>query len=296
MTSKRTLLTILVLSLLLIGALLPSTAAAQQAITLDQVDIRVWPEFDQPSVLVIYSGSVAGPVEEPLDLQFTLPPNVTLNAVAYPDSTTGDLLNAESSLDGQTLTLTTPTGGFHVEVYDPALQVNGQGRAYSLSWQSPYPVNALSWEIQQPAGASDVSIIPAADDTGSDQFGLPVYFIHQTGIQAGQDATIVLEYTKSTDALTAEQLGLLSEGTGVGSTQQPPTGSTGAGGWVWYVVGVVLLVAAAAVVYFFVIRRTPLPARAKPARQSGSKRFCTRCGKPVSSGDVYCRHCGAKLK
>jgi hypothetical protein len=296
MTSNKTLLTILALALLLIGALLPSTAAAQEAITLDQVEIRVWPEFDQPSVLVIYSGSVAGPVEEPLELQFTLPPNVTVNAVAYPDSTTGDLLNTESSLDGQTLTLTTPNGAFHIEVYDPALQINGQGRAYSLSWQSPYPVNELSWEIQQPAGASGMSTIPAADDTGSDQFGLPVYFIHQTGIQAGQDATIVLEYTKPTDALTAEQLGLLDEGTGVGAAQQPQASSTGAGGWVWYVVGVVLIVAAAAGAYFFVFRRTPLPARAKPSRQSGSKRFCTRCGKPVAPGDVYCRHCGAKLK
>jgi hypothetical protein len=296
MTSKKTLLISLVLALLLTGALLPSTAAAQEAITLDQVEIRVWPEFDRPSVLVIYSGSVAGPVEEPLELQFTLPPNVTVNAVAYPDSTTGELLNTESSLDGQTLAFTTPNGGFHVEVYDPALQVDGQGRAYSLSWQSPYPVSALSWEVQQPAGASGMSIIPAADDTGSDQFGLPVYFIHQTGIEAGRAATIVLEYTKPSDALTAAQLGLLDEGTGVGAAQQPPTGSAGAGGWVWYVVGAVLIAAAAAAVYFFVIRRAPLPARAKSSRPSGSKRFCTRCGKPVASGDVYCRHCGAKLK
>jgi hypothetical protein len=107
----------------------------------------------------------------------------------------------------------------------------------------------------------------------------------------------VLEYTRSTDALTAAQLGLLDEGTGAGSTTQPPqAASTGAGGWVWYVVGVVLIVAAAVGVYFFVIRRPPMPARARPSHSSGSKKFCTRCGKPVSSGDVFCRHCGAKLK
>jgi hypothetical protein len=283
------------LALLLIGALLPSTAAAQEAITLDSVEIRIWPEFDRPAVLVIYSGTVAGGAEEPLDLQITLPPNVTVNAAAYLDSATSQLLNAESALDGQTLTLTTPNGSFHVEFYDPALQIDGRGRAYSLSWQSPYPVSELSWEIQQPAGASDFSLIPAADDSGTDQFGLPVYFLNQTDLEAGQRATIVLEYTKPTDALTADQLGLLDEGTGGAAGQgQPPSG---VGRWVWYVVGAALVIAAAAGAYFFFLRPSAAPVRGGPSsRRAAPKKFCTQCGKPVAPGDVFCRHCGAKLK
>jgi hypothetical protein len=290
MTPNKTLAVILLLAILLGGALLPSTAAAQEAITLDSVEIRIWPEFDRPAALVIYSGAVAGTVEAPLDLQITLPPNVTLNAAAYLDSATGQLLNAEGALDGQTLTLTTPNGSFHVEFYDPALQIDGRNRAYSLSWQSPYPVNALSWQIQQPAGASDLSLIPAADEEGTDQFGLPTYFVEQTGLEAGRAATVVLEYTKPTDTLTADQLGLLDEGAGGAADQGQPR--SGVGGWVWYVGGVLLIAAAATGTYLY-LRRPAAPVRGK---RPASNRFCTQCGRPVEPGDAFCRHCGAKLK
>ena len=297
MTSNKNHQIILVLALLLSGVfLLPPAANAQTAITLETVEIRVWPEFDRPSVLVIYSGVVAGGVDEPLELQFSLPPSATLNAAAYLDVTTGQLLNAESEVTGQTLTLTTPNGSFHIEVYDPTIQVDGQQRAYSLAWESVYPVNRLSWEIQQPAGAGDLTLIPAPDEVGSDRFGLPTYFVNQTNVEAGQIATVVLEYSRQSTALTAEQLGLTDQGTGGGGEQNQlqPGGAARVGGWAWFVGGAALVVAAAAGAYFY-LNRSARPRRARPARQPASKKFCTRCGKPVAPGDAFCRHCGAKL-
>lgn len=50
---------------LVIGSLIAATplaARAQDAPTLATLTIQLWPEFDQPSVLVFYVGSIEGEV------------------------------------------------------------------------------------------------------------------------------------------------------------------------------------------------------------------------------------------
>ena len=66
------------LLILLLFALLtiPLPANAQGQVSLDTVTIQLWPEFDQPSMLVILNIQLAPSVSLPSELTFQLPKKV----------------------------------------------------------------------------------------------------------------------------------------------------------------------------------------------------------------------------
>lgn len=267
-------------------------ARAQEPPVIDTLAVRVWPEFDQPSALVFYVGQVAEGTALPVELRLPLPPGVTVSAAAYLDSTTNTLLQAESAQEGNELVLASPNGTFWVEFYDAALQVDGDQRSYTLTLTAPYTINTLTYEVQSPYGARGLNVQPAGGSTGTDQYGLPVYSITQSAVAAGAPLTLSFTYTKTSTALSVEQIpaGQSTSG-GSGGAAPPASSSRGASPLVWVLAGMggALVIGGAA--YWFLLRRS---AGAQPA--DGARGFCTACGKPVQAGDRFCRHCGAKLK
>ncbi|MEM7033457.1 MAG: hypothetical protein AAF629_28150, partial [Chloroflexota bacterium] len=74
-------------------------ANAQAKIELERLSIEIWPEFDRPSTLVIYRGSLAESVPLPALVQFHLPKYLSeLNAAASFD-TENRLINAPYQLE-----------------------------------------------------------------------------------------------------------------------------------------------------------------------------------------------------
>ena len=65
----------LLLSLFL-TSLLTGTALAQSPVPLEILNIALWPEYDQPEVLIIYRGQIAEDVPLPAQVSFDLPADV----------------------------------------------------------------------------------------------------------------------------------------------------------------------------------------------------------------------------
>jgi hypothetical protein len=59
-----------------------SFASAQSDVTLASVDVQLWPEYDQPSMLVIVDFLVDASTTLPVDLTFRIPKDANLIAVA----------------------------------------------------------------------------------------------------------------------------------------------------------------------------------------------------------------------
>lgn len=183
----------------------PGPARAQEAPAIERLTIAVWPEFDQRAALVFYIGELAGDTQLPATVSFELPPGAAVHAVAYRNET-GGLSNLPFDIAGDLLTLTTPNGSFHVEFYDTALAFDGDARRYTLAWQAAEPVSALTWEVQQPAAASDLALSPGGATLHRDDYGLPLYRIDAGAVPPGTPAELTLEYTKPTPALTLSLL------------------------------------------------------------------------------------------
>jgi len=308
------------MALLLVTVLAsPRLARAQDdggegaAITLARLRIELWPEFDRPNVLVIYSGQVAGASGE-VTLTFAMPPGATFNAAAYTDPQTGDLLQAQSTVEGGAVTMTSPNGTFHVEFYDPHFDTSLAERSYTYTWGGDYAVASLDWFVQQPPTAQGFATEPAgAASSGS--FGLTYQVVAVGEIAAGETASVTLRYTKTDDTLTAD---LLPSPSAAPEESIPQESSVPPGAINTTTVLVTLLVLAGigligGGLYLYNRSREEgeealLPRatqRRRGRRRSGRRvaasgsapRFCTHCGTPVADpSDRFCRHCGAPLR
>jgi hypothetical protein len=285
---------------------------------LSRLAIRLWPEFDKPGVLVFLVGQTAADTPLPAELKFTIPPGATINAIAYIDETRNVLTDqVESSVDGQTVSITTPNGNFHIEFYDPALTIDGAKRSYSYTWQQDMIVDSVIWQVEQPVGASGFTVSPAGGGLGTDENGLPAYELDGGAIPAGAASTVTVSYSKADDSLSIEAIAAAATippaSTG---TSAPPTSGDSTGIIIAAVI-LALAVVISAFMYFrssggarFGVRVIPpsgsgreggsrgggKPAKSAGQKESRGQRFCAQCGQPAKPGDQFCRKCGTKLR
>lgn len=118
---KKITWSILILAVLLI----PFPAFSQSATRLSNLVVDLWPEYDRPSVLVIYHATLAAETNLPTELTFRIPaaagePNAV--AVRQPD---GQLFSVdyETQISGEweLITFTATLPEIQLEYYDPGL-------------------------------------------------------------------------------------------------------------------------------------------------------------------------------
>jgi hypothetical protein len=285
---------------------------AQESPRLASLQIAIWPEFDREAMaLVILRGELADEVPLPATVAMRIPASSGgPAAVAYADSDTATLLNLEYELAAAEasllVTFTTPGPYFQVELYDP-LSVDTSNRSYTYLWPGDLAVDDLALEVQQPAGATDLSIDPDLGDStvGPDQLE---YRNAQMGsFEAEKPLAVNLTYTKADLRTSSEILGIA----GADAPAPPQVESDDGVPTIAIVAAVIatLVVVAGAVAYWRWQRRLalvplgPAPGRRRGRRgRSGSAEkpktdtFCTECGDPLLPGQRFCPECGTPAK
>ena len=317
---------ILFLSVIM-AIILAAPARAQAPTPLDNLTIAFWPEYDQPSVLVIYRATVPEDVSLPAPVSFTLPQTVaSVHAVAYVDEERGTLVNIQpfdfvAGASGKVLSFTTPARQFQFEYYSSdMLSFDENRRQLSFSFTPSAAISALTLELQQPSQADEFNSDPAPTLTESRPDGL-TYTLYDLGdVPAGQSVSLEVRYTRPTDELSVSRL----EGVNVTTDiEQKPVEVGGGGlmenlGPILIAVGVLLLVGALG--YWFWSQRTvgiPEPSRRQPAPQPrraprrreaapsrtfpapgdrGLAAYCHRCGTKLREDAQFCHACGAERR
>lgn len=287
----------------------PPPTYAQAEVTLDALTIELWPEYDQPSMLVILRGTLAPSVRLPATVVIHIPAaSGGPNAVAAQEPN-GKLLTAPftttTSGDAIAVSLQTNRASFQMEYYDPGLTISDASRAYTFRWVADFPTRAATLRVQEPLDTHDLSVEPPVTLAGSGDFGLNYYTTALGQIAAGQTILLKLRYAKSTARLSVEATRPSAPSAAVATAGAPVS----APAWLglndtarFVLAGVLGLLSIVMIGWGVVIwqrgvnpsRRSRL-ARVPPAANEAA-RFCTQCGRPVSPGDQFCRQCGAKLR
>ena len=305
------------LAMLLITGLLQaqSLSAQQPATALEFVEVELWPDFDQPALLVLLSGALPAGTTLPATITIPLPEEATLNAVARRDAQ-GNLLNMEydDSVPGQ-LTLNANDPGFRIEYYLP-YESDGDQREVSFSWLSDLDVNQLITTFQQPSSATDIILSPAALQTLNGQYDLLYHEIEGQAVPAGVPYNFEANYRMVQPELSAEVLAVQQPPVSApANNQQELAGDDGSDfNWLIVLAAVVAVLAFATVGWLVysgqnrkrrVIKPRPA-ARTRQRRSSagtgkatsgGTKvKFCHECGQPLDPADKFCRNCGTVVK
>ncbi len=303
---KRLLL--LCVGVLLIALLVvPLPGRAQAEISLASLSIDLWPEFDRPTVLVMYNMTLAAQTNLPADVQLRIPVNGLPNAVAVCQAD-GQCFNTpyETRPEGAwtVVALQATLPDIRLEYYDPGLKKDGTSRRYAYTWPGDYAVEALKISVQQPNGAQDMHTKPGVFNatTGSD--GLKYYELNAGSLEAGQTFQIEVDYQKKDEQLTYNNLPV-APSEPLNSTESGRASLTSALPIVLGLVGVLLIVGGG--VWYWRsgqqasaitrrVRRRSRPAASGGEVIEGDHIYCHQCGKRALPGDRFCRACGAELR
>lgn len=303
----------LITGLILALISLVAPARSQGEVRLSAMEVDLWPEYDDPGVLVIYRITLAPSISLPVDLTFQLPSEVgDPSAVAVKQVTSSGetglfSIPFERQVSGEwglvTLTATMPE--IQLEYYDSRLRKQDSRRQFEYSWPGDYSVDVLVIQVQQPIGAGEMRISPATDAGEPGQDGL-VYYNKQVGsLSAGQTFSLSFEYQKEGDALSATNLPVQPSAP-VGEQAFGQNSLRAALPWLLGILGVALIVGGA--VWYWRSGRSS-PAAQKPrrrGRRSAEREsapaaveghvYCHQCGKRAAPGDRFCRTCGTQLR
>jgi hypothetical protein len=301
-----------VLPLLFIFTLLfPIGARAQTPLTLSSLEIDLWPEYDKPTVLVIYRLTLPATTTLPVALSVRIPtasgePNAV--AVRQVDNT---LLNMDYTrrVNGEWAYIDFTTTGpeIQVEYYDPGLLKEGNARHYQYLWTGDYAVTSMKIQFQQPIGATDLVLSPSLGTGAAGIDGLTYYSLDIGAVSAGQNIRITVDYQKSSDTLSAENLPV-SPSAPIPQSTTPNLNLSQWLPWILGILGAALIVGG--VVWFWQTgrqqsatpqkrRRRSRAASAEPEGLPSSAEegvYCSKCGKRALPGDQFCRSCGAPIR
>ncbi len=282
----------------------PASAQARATITLENLKIQLWPDHDQPNVLVIYDFLLAANTPLPTLMHFQMPAKANLVAVAK--NAEGGLLTVEHTLssDGRKVSfMVSDTASYHLEYYMP-YQLDGTMRKFVFTWPGDYAVTSFSLVLQKPSGATALSTDPGLQDIETDSNGFAYQSTQSLKLTAEATYQIHVSYQNETDTLSASTLTVQPSSS---LTENVP-GQVSLMNYVPLVLGLlaVTLIVGGLVWYWFSSRNNlvavPQPRskriRKKPAEAGGQDRqvYCHQCGKRAQPEDHFCRTCGAQLR
>jgi hypothetical protein len=279
----------------------PSLAAAQAETSLSIVNVKLWPEYDQPGMLVIYDFQPAQDITLPARISFHIPADASVNAVAKLSS--GDFVN--SNFEGptpegewQVLTLVVDTAtAYRFEYYQP-LNITGSTRQFSYLWYGDYAVSAFSISVQQPVDATNMTTDPAFDPK-QETDGLTYYNSPSFSIKAGEQFSLNLQYQKTSDRLTVPSSNIQPSEPINADTQ----GRVSLSNYLPYILGAVGVIFVVGGLGYYFLWGRPRTVTEHPRRRSRSREaeetgeiYCPQCGQRARPGDRFCRVCGTRLK
>ena len=292
------------LTLVVLLAILAGPAWAQEAPTLESLEVSLWPEFDRTEMLVIDRGFFEAGTSLPIAVDFRIPARVgSPTAVAFVDET-GNRFNQEYTTriedDALVISFELSSLGFQLEYYDELPSEAGGQRAYTYAYVADYPVRALTVEFQVPPTAEGYELDPAADSVSTQADGL-LYHVAEVGaIEQGETRSWVLTYTKADPDLT---MASVTESDPAVASPGPAATSSDNSTAVIFLIAFVALVGVGAGA-FWLGRRTQVATEevvpTSRRRSSGLGRraalYCHKCGAQLRADSDFCHKCGAEVR
>lgn len=208
----------------------PSVMAAQTTnLEITNLDLQIWPEYDDPRVLAIYSGTLKNVSNQSYNglISFNVPKNIEVQMaceIINGSQHSCQLYQVEDKGDFQVLSWRTSKpispGGeypFWLEYYYSPLQ-GSLDKTMDLIYSPFFKTQALNLTIKQPSDSSNFMITPEASSTGKDTEGFTNYYYTFNNVDSTNPVNLSIRYTRSE---TQPSLKQLRENGGQSSKSEP---------------------------------------------------------------------------
>jgi hypothetical protein len=281
-----------------------SPARAEEPLKITTMNVSVWPEYDQPGVLVQYQGNVAAQPTKtaPVELSFLVPKGAGVGAACAIQtngnhtSETWKEAEADTGLTKVTFKVTEPI--FHVEYYyNPLPAVTD--KQFSFAYTAAIPADEVELDVQHPLKATNFALTPDAPNTHKDQDGFTYHAYSFKQVAAGQKLSTDVAYTKTDPKPSVS---------GDKPASSPSAASTASDNGINpnQVIVLATAFAVAGILGFFIWQRNRRDAQDRFARAESFDEgprpaarseggYCTQCGNAMEAGDRFCARCGSPV-
>ncbi len=279
-------------------------ARAEEALKITTMDVSVWPEYDQPGVLVQYQGNVlAKPTKAtPVQVSFLVPKGAGVGAACAIQSNgnhtseTWKESDADNGLTQVAFSLTEPT--FHVEYYYNPLPATAD-KKFSFAYTAAMPADEVELAVQHPLKATNFALTPDAPNTHQDQDGFTYHAYAFKQVAAGQKLTADVAYSKTDPKPSVS-------GDKPGSSSSPANTPSDNGINPNQVIVIAAAFVAVGMLGLFFWQRNHHNVQMRYVSAQGSEEgprpaarseggYCTQCGNPMDAGDRFCARCGSPV-
>lgn len=283
---------------------LASPTHAQNSISLTALEVGLWPEYDHPDMLVLYTFELSPDVQLPAEVTFRIPVDAgeAFGYGYYPNEggmPVQEGYHQQQNGDWLDVTFTMQTMRGTLEYYDPALQKDGSLRQYTYHWPGDYAVESLTFVVQHPVGSENIQTSAASSTPFVGQNGLTYQMSDAGALATSQSYSFQVSYQKDSSQLSVENVPLQA------ASPLPDENNMEWLPWVLAIAGIILL--AGGLLWFFLVSRQPQskptnrrrrrPAASEPEGPANNEvKYCHQCGRRTSNGDRFCRSCGAPLR
>jgi hypothetical protein len=291
---------------LLFGLIMfPSPAGAEGGVKLASLNVELWSEYDQPSMLVIDQFVVSQDIPLPASVTLRFPKEGNLVHVAV-ENTDGKLYNKNfdpptAQGNWQTVTIKVESYQPHrIEYYQP-LKLDGNKREFKYQWFGDYYVKQFSVTILIPADSTQLVTSPVLQSTGTSKDGsLTTGTVAKSEMKVMNSFQFNLQYQRTSSTLTApDEASQLQPSEPVGENTPGRVSITNLP---WIIGGFGLALIAIALFSYW---RSTQSGEERPQRRrrrqnetesvEQEQAYCHECGTRAHAGDRFCRTCGSRL-
>jgi hypothetical protein len=216
---------------------------------LADLEVVLWPEYDRPGVLVILRATLAPDVPLPVMVEMPMPAVAGAPHAVAKQGPNGELLLAQHTVETEgewsKVRLLTDVPGVRLEYYAPLPP--GAQRKFTFTWPGGYEIDRLSYEVLNPAGASNMVVTPSADGVFQAD-GLTFYRAALGGLSPSESFTLELAYVKSSPELSSPAAPVVGTNTEPAAPVEPERPLAPVVLWAWIIAAVAIVVALVAVV------------------------------------------------
>lgn len=274
-------------------------AAEAEPTSVSDVRVSVFPEFDDPRLLIMIQGTVDG-VTPPATVRFLVPDSAemysagSMDAQGNYDNPTGGPPRREPSeiLGWDEISYEVVTPIFRVEYYAPLI-IGSPDKTISYDFYTRYDINGLDISVQEPSNSRNFRVLPESS-AKSTEFGLNVLLYDYDSLPAGDALRFDISYTRSDPNPSLDSAPLNSAPAAPVSTGGGDAGLITGG-----ITGGLLIVALIAYLLFGRGgNRKPARARAASrgaaqAKAKSATKYCRQCGRQIEKSARFCQYCGA---
>lgn len=281
----------------------PAAAQSSTELRLERAHVSVWPEYDDPRLLILYEGAFVDDGGFPRTVDFPVPLGIDVNQAAglTPD---GRYLRQPYQIipqDGYALLryeLPVPTFFFEY-YYDP---IEGEVDK-TIDWwlRTSYPIADLQVNVQQPLQATGFTVSPTADLISSGQDGFKYHLFSHRTLDVGEELELHISYTKADPEPSVTRQPFVEPGAAAPATTTPTPDQRLNPATLLIVVGAAGLLVGGG--YWYVNRQRAddlyddkeweSPQFSDTEMVTG---YCYQCGKGLRADDRFCPSCGTRRR